>query len=157
MIKILTDDENELYNKTAEKAFELLGLFGDAATELVFADKEEIRELNSRTRGKDVATDVLSYPMLNGIKPFTRENYPADYDPETGCVMLGSIVVCDAVAREQAAEYGHSEERERAYLFLHGLLHLLGFDHENEDDRKVMREKEEAVLGALGILRGEEK
>ncbi len=156
MIKILTDNTNGLYEKAAGAAFEALGLSGDAEVELVFADKDEIRELNLRTRGKDAVTDVLSYPMLGEIKPFTQENYPADYDGETECVTLGSIVICDAVATEQAEEFGHSVERERAYLFLHGLLHLLGYDHIEENDRAAMREKEELILNSLKITRGNE-
>ncbi len=153
MIKILTDNTDELYVKVAEAAEAALGLSGDAEVELVFESKDGIRELNSRTRGKDAVTDVLSYPMLDEIKPFTQANYPADYDGETGCVTLGSVVVCDEVAKEQAAEYGHSEKRERAYLFLHGLLHLLGYDHVEESDREVMREKEEKILDSLNLTR----
>lgn len=154
MIKILTDEKNELYGKVAAQAFETLDLSGGAAVELVIASKDEIRALNARTRQKDAVTDVLSFPMLEKILPFTQENYPADYDGEIKSVMLGSIVICDEVAKEQAAEYGHSEERERAYLFLHGLLHLLGYDHIEESDKKAMREKEEEILKALDIVRG---
>ena len=156
MIKILSDEQNDLYVSVAAAAEKTLGLKGDCAVELVFSSRDEIRELNAATRNIDSVTDVLSYPMLSEIKPFTRENYPLCFDPEIGAVMLGSIVICDAVAEEQAEEYGHSVERERSYLFLHGLLHLCGYDHVDESDRKLMRAKEEEILSCLGIGRAEE-
>ena len=76
-----------------------------------------------------------------------------DVDYESGKIMLGDILVCIDVMKEQAIEYGHSEEREVAYLALHGILHLLGYDHENEADKQVMRKHEEAILGCLDIVR----
>ena len=155
MIKIITDNQDELYEKIAAQAFEELCLSGEAAVELVFVDKDEIRQLNARTRNKDAVTDVLSFPMLDKIAPFIQDNYPADYDDEIGGVMIGCIVICDAVAKEQAKEYGHSVRRESAYLFLHGLLHVLGYDHIEEGDKKLMREKEETILEKLGIERGD--
>ena len=112
-----------------------------------------MRALNKRTRGVDNSTDVLSYPALDEIHPFTYENYPFEYDDYNNGVMLGSIVICREVAEEQAAEYGHSVTREMTYLFLHGLLHLLGYDHEKEEDKRIMRDTEEKVLGAIGINR----
>ena len=95
---------------------------------------------------------MLSYPALTEIMPLTADNYPFDGDGE-GRVFLGSVVICRAVAERQAAEYGHSAEREETYLFTHGLLHLLGYDHIEEEDRRVMREAEERVLSAIGITR----
>ena len=71
----------------------------------------------------------------------------------SGGVMLGSIVICREVAERQAEEYGHSAVREMTYLFVHGLLHLLGYDHEKEEDKALMRAKEEEVLSAIGINR----
>ena len=115
--------------------------------------EEEIRELNARTRDTDRVTDVLSYPMLDEIRPFTREDYPFDVDPENGRVPLGSIVICRDVAARQAEEYGHSCDREETYLFVHGLLHLLGYDHMTEEDKSVMREAEERILSAIGQVR----
>ncbi|MBR2967200.1 MAG: rRNA maturation RNase YbeY [Clostridia bacterium] len=153
MINIFTSEPEELFDKVAASAFETLKLSGDAMVELVFYNEQEIRELNLQTRGIDKSTDVLSYPNLDEIKPFARENYPFDFDEETNCVFLGSIVICEQIAKLQAQEYGHSVVRERAYLFLHGLLHLLGYDHMDEADKKVMREKEEAVLSDLGVYR----
>lgn len=153
MITILTESQDEFYEKIAQQAYAELGLSGEAAVELVFVDKDEIRQLNAQQRGKDAVTDVLSFPMLDEIAPFTQENFPSDYDEDVGGVMIGSIVICSAVAKEQAKEYGHSERRENAYLFLHGLLHVLGYDHIEESDKKIMREKEETILKALNLER----
>ncbi len=95
----------------------------------------------------------MSFPLLDEILSFEKANYPFDYDEDTGCVSLGSILICDEVAKLQAAEYGHSEERERAYLFLHGLLHLLGYDHMDEETKNEMRAAEEEILRSVGLTR----
>lgn len=137
----------------AAEVFKEEKMKGEAIVELSFVTKEEIRELNGTTRGVDRATDVLSFPALETIKPFTKKNYPFEYSPERKAVEFGSIVICREVAKEQAEEYGHSLRRETCYLFTHGLLHLSGYDHIEESDRAIMREKEEIVLGALGITR----
>ena len=155
MLRVDCEKYNDDFTALARAAFEILNLSGDAAVEVDFVTKDEIHDLNLRTRGVDRATDVLSYPALDEIKPFTKANYPFDYDEETGEVELGSIVICEAVAEEQATEYGHPVRRENCYLFTHGLMHLIGYDHIEEADRAVMREKEEAVLKACGITRGE--
>ena len=153
MINIFTEQPQELFDQVAACAYETLNLNGEVSVELVFLNEQEIHDLNLQTRNVDKSTDVLSYPNLNQIMPFTQENYPYDYDLETKSVFLGSIAICDQIANKQAEEYGHSSVRERAYLFLHGLLHLLGYDHENEDDKAVMRAKEETVLSKLGVNR----
>lgn len=154
MIKVYSLNEDAaLYNEIAAAAFKFLGLKGGAYLELVFSGSEEIRQVNKRTRDMDSVTDVLSFPALNCIKTFNKKNYPYEYDVELKKVFLGSIMICPDVAVIQAKEFGHSEKRENAYLFLHGLLHLLGFDHENEEDKKKMRATEEQVLEKLNIIR----
>lgn len=137
----------------AKAAFDEEKMSGDAAVEFAFAEPAEIRELNARARGVDKETDVLSFPALTEIKPFTRENYPYEYNDELGAVELGSVVVCKAVAEAQAEEYGHSLRRELCYLFAHGLMHLCGYDHIEESDRAIMRDKEERVLSEVGVTR----
>ncbi len=125
------------------------------AVELLFVDGEEIRRLNRETRNIDRVTDVLSYPALEDIKG--REIYAADHPyeiDEEENLLIGSIVVCCDRAREQAEEYGHSYERELHYLLVHGIMHCLGYDHEAEEDRAEMREKEEYILEKMGITRG---
>lgn len=150
---ILNDTENSLINDIASVAFETLGLSGDAYVEVNFISADEIRRINAQTRNVDKKTDVLSFPMLCEIKPFTKENYMYDYDDNMLAVGLGSILICVEVAREQADEYGHGYERELSYLFLHGLLHILGYDHEDEFEKKEMRSAEEKILEKMGIRR----
>lgn len=145
-------DLSHEYEKIAMAAVNKLALRGDAQVEVSFFLPEEIKELNYRTRNIDKVTDVLSYPALEEIKEFTKDNYPFDYDDNTNTVFLGSIVICMDRAKEQAEEYGHSLLRETKYLFVHGLLHLLGYDHENEDDRKTMRHYEELILQKADLL-----
>ncbi len=127
------------------------------AVELLFVDGEEIRRLNRETRNIDKVTDVLSYPTLEGIKgrALVGGEHPFDIDEE-GRLLIGSIVVCQERAKEQAAEYGHSLERELHYLIVHGIMHCLGYDHITDEERAEMREKEESVLKALNITRGSE-
>ena len=124
------------------------------AFEIEFVSESEIRELNAETRGIDKVTDVLSYPALDGIKgkKLCKKEYPYSLDEE-GNLLVGSIAVCVKRAKEQAEEYGHSYERELHYLIVHGVMHCLGYDHEAEEDKQEMREKEELILSRLGITR----
>ena len=134
-----------------------LGRFGiDAESveaEIGFIDAERMREVNAETRGVDTVTDVLSFPALEAKLPFDPENYPDDRNPETGAVMLGEIYVCPERAFAQAAEYGHSLSREVAFLSVHGMLHLLGFDHEEEAQRLEMEKLQDEILESAGITR----
>lgn len=124
------------------------------AFELVFVEAEEIRQLNKETRNTDKVTDVLSYPTMDGIKgeALFKAEHPYDIDEE-GRLMVGSIVICRERAKQQAEEYGHSYGRELHYLLVHGIMHCLGYDHITDEERKEMREKEEFILGKLGITR----
>ncbi len=114
---------------------------------VTFVTPEEIRELNGQYRGKDAVTDVLSFPQFD------------DWDdlPETGEIALGDVVICMERAREQAEEFGHSLRREALYLFVHSVYHLLGYDHMEEQEKQQMRQKEEAVMAQLGVVREGEK
>ncbi len=117
-----------------------------AEVSVTFVDNEQIRELNAEYRNKDSATDVLSFPL--------GENGEYDMNMETGALMLGDIVISVPRAIEQAEMYGHSLRREIGFLTVHSMLHLLGYDHENEGIEAVrMREKEEQVLNKLGLKR----
>ena len=124
------------------------------AVEVIFVDKAEIQRLNRETRSMDKVTDVLSYPTLEGIKGVAIKGaeYPYDMDEE-GRLLIGSIAICCERAKEQAEEYGHSYERELHYLIVHGIMHCLGYDHEQDDEKAEMREKEEFILEKLGITR----
>ena len=124
------------------------------AVEFVFVDGEEIQRLNRETRNMDKVTDVLSYPALDGIKgeEIHGEDFPYEIDEE-GNLLIGSIVVCCDRAHEQAEEYGHSYNRELHYLLVHGIMHCLGYDHMDDEEKAEMREKEEFILSKLGIVR----
>lgn len=143
----------KLFQTVADEAFADLGLEGDAFVEAEFVSRGDIRKINAETRGIDSETDVLSFPMLDEILPFTKKNYRYDYDPEVGAVRIGSIIICKDIAKAQAEEFGHGQRREEAYLFLHGLLHLLEYDHIDEDGTRRMREAEERILNKLNIKR----
>jgi probable rRNA maturation factor len=107
---------------------------------------ETIRALNAEHRGKDVHTDVLSFPLHdpNGMRFVLPPDQPAH---------LGDVVVSQPRAAEQAREFGHSLDREIGYLVAHGVLHVLGYDHDEEADRRRMRQKEEEALRPLGFTR----
>ena len=128
----------------------------DLSAELLLVSEEEIRELNARERGVDRVTDVLSFPSMDGIKdkPVLADEHGECIDEE-GRIFLGSIVICEKRARKQAAEYGHSFERELWYLAVHGVLHCLGYDHETEEEKREMRAKEEEVMAKLDLTREE--
>ncbi len=118
-----------------------------AEISVTFTDDEKIRELNREHRHLDRPTDVLSFPLC--------EKGEYEPSPENGCVALGDIVISMEHAEAQAQEYGHSFEREVAYLTVHSMLHLLGYDHENGGLEQVrMREREEGILKQLGRPRG---
>lgn len=136
------------------QAFEGLWEGDDLSAELLLVSEEEIRELNARERGVDSVTDVLSFPSMDGIKgqAILAEEHGEELD-EDGNVFLGSIVICERRAREQAQEYGHSFERELWYLAVHGILHCLGYDHMTEEEKREMREKEESVMQKLDLRR----
>ncbi len=119
---------------------------GSAEISVTFVDDEQIRALNQKHRNIDKPTDVLSFPL--------GENGKYDVNPETGAQMLGDIVISMETAVRQAEEYGHPLQREVAFLTVHSMLHLLGYDHVNGGLEAVhMREKEEAVLTQLGLKR----
>ena len=124
--------------------------------EIIFADREEIKKLNSEFRRIDRETDVLSFPTLDNIrgKALKAADFPYDCD-EDGKLFLGSIVICTEVAKAQAEEYGHSYERELFYLAAHGVCHLLGYDHMTDADKAEMREKEERVMKKMNLTREE--
>lgn len=145
----------ELIERALEQGARLEQLPFEAEVSVSFTDNEGIREINREQRGIDRATDVLSFPMLDlapGKQPIIG---PEDLDPETGRVYLGDIVISLERAAEQAREFGHSIERETAFLAVHSLMHLLGYDHMTEEEKRLMRTHEEAVLSALSLTREE--
>ena len=125
---------------------------------LLFVDNDEIKEINNETRNIDKETDVLSFPMLEySENKVFKEQYkdheflPSDLDGEE--LVLGDIVLSLEKALEQSKEYNHSFEREASYLVVHSVLHLLGYDHMKDDEKIIMRKREEEILGELDIKR----
>ena len=125
---------------------------------LLFVDNNEIREINNETRGIDKVTDVLSFPMLDYPENMVFKNVYKNkkfneiyLDGEE--LVLGDMVLSLERAKEQSIEYNHSFEREVCYLVVHSILHLLGYDHMNDEDKAKMRTREEEILGKLNIKR----
>lgn len=114
-----------------------------AEISLTLVSLEEIRELNRDYRDVDRETDVLSFPQFEDVEDM----------PEFGELCLGDVVICLDKVEEQAKEFGHSFERELIYLFVHSMLHLLGYDHMEEEEKALMRQREEAVMNAIGLER----
>lgn len=142
----ITQELKNLLTAVAEKAARSEG-FEDVEVSISIVTDEEIRKLNSEYRGIDRATDVLSFPMMD------FEGEEAIIQEATDIVMLGDIVISAERAQAQAVEFGHSFEREMAFLTVHGMFHLMGYDHEDPEDARIMRSKEEKILSELGIER----
>jgi probable rRNA maturation factor len=129
----------------------------EAEVSVVLTDNEGIHQLNRQFRNIDRPTDVLSFPMCEYDHPadFDRLEEDAEdcFNPETGELLLGDIVISVEKVKEQAAAYGHSEARELAFLTAHSMLHLFGYDHMEDDERLVMEKKQEEILQLKGYTR----
>ena len=129
----------------------------EAEVGLTLTDDAGIREINRSCRGLDTATDVLSFPMLSygtaGDFSALEDSYGGNFNPDTGEILLGDIVISVDHVHAQAKEYGHSERREFAFLIVHSILHLLGYDHMEQEDAALMEDKQENILEAMHILR----
>ncbi|MFS8533752.1 MAG: rRNA maturation RNase YbeY [Limnochordales bacterium] len=122
-----------------------------AEVSVTLVDDDEIQALNRDYRGKDAPTDVLSFPIWEPEEIADLRLHPERY-PERP-LLLGDVVISVPTAIRQAEEYGHGVDRELAYLCVHGVLHLLGYDHEEEAARQAMRQREEAILAEAGLVR----
>ncbi len=124
-------------------------------TTVKFVYSDEMHELNLNTRNVNDTTDVLSFPSLTNIfnKTIKRKNFKLDINPENNKIYLGDIVINLDRVLSQALEYGHSQEREVCYLFVHGILHLLEYDHMNDLDKNLMRCQEELILSKFNLKR----
>jgi len=155
----ITDDFVNKLSEVIEFALKEEEVHIKCEISLLFVDNEEIKEINNDTRGINRETDVLSFPMLEyEDKKVFKEIYkdykfsPADFDGEE--LVLGDIVLSLEKALEQSEEFNHSYEREASYLVVHSVLHLLGYDHMEEEEKSVMRSREEEILNRLNITRG---
>ena len=150
-MQIVSDEILDYMTKAANRAVELEELPTDKCeVSVTFVSLDEIHEINREYREVDSPTDVLSFPQYEREDiDFYREN--PDEVPDI--LELGDVVICKEKAEMQSVEFGHSFEREIIYLFTHSILHLLGYDHMEEDEKKVMRTREEEIMDYLNIKR----
>lgn len=129
----------------------------EAEVNLTLTDNEGIREVNQTYRNIDSTTDVLSFPMLSYGTPGDffglEEDYEDNFNPDTGEIMLGDILISTDKVKEQAISYGHSEKREYAFLIVHSMLHLFGYDHMTPEEAESMEAKQNGILTKMNILR----
>ena len=145
----------DLLRQVIPAALEAEGVAVPWEVDVLFTDDEGIHQINLEQREVDRPTDVLSFPMFD-LRPGEHPT-EEDADPGTGLVPLGDMVISLERAKAQGEEYGHGTRREVAYLAVHSVLHLLGYDHMDEGPMKAqMRAREEAILEQLGITRGQE-
>lgn len=144
-------DEEELIKMVVNTVLKEEKILKELEIYITLTNNDNIQKINAEHRNIDKPTDVLSFPM------FEREEIPnlktINNDEETKEMMLGDIIVSVEKVREQAEEYGHSFKRELAYLITHGMLHLLGYDHMIDEEKVVMRKREEEILEILDIKR----
>ena len=146
------------YKRKIEKIYETAGKilnedFSKINVSLNFVDGEEIAKLNREFRNIDKQTDVLSFPNLNKRANQSLDLFDDERNIDDDMLFLGDIVICKKIAYAQAKEYGHSKRREVCFLALHGLLHLLGYDHIEKEDEKLMNETADKILKAVGVER----
>lgn len=150
-------DPEKTANDTVTAALSVEGFSLPAEVSVTLTHEEDVHELNKQYRGVDSTTDVLSFPLLT-LTPgedFSKHDFSMDLDPDTGNIPLGDIVLCLERIRSQAEEYGHSVRREYAFLICHSMLHLLGYDHMEEDERLLMEEEQRKIMDDLGISRAD--
>ncbi len=137
---LLSDIEKERVTVAVQTALSMAGFVDDSFISYTLVSKEDMQELNKNHKNKDYVTDVLSFPQ------YDEEGFIAIDDE---AVFIGDIVVCPDKLKEQASEFGHSYMRELTYISVHSALHLLGYDHIEEDDKKEMRSMEKQVMSKL--------
>lgn len=150
-------DTEKTAGLVAEKALELEECPYEAVVNILLTDEEGIRQFNRDFRGIDSPTDVLSFPNIAYGSPADFQHVEEEaadcFEPDTGELVLGDIIINVQRVREQAKAYGHSEKREFAFLTAHSMLHLFGYDHMVKEEAMMMEEKQEKVLQKLGITR----
>ncbi len=160
-MNVLIDDTND-WLKVNENMGSIIGdvikesleeekFLEDVEVSVTLTDNEEIREINLEHRGIDKETDVISFPQIDWSDDFLA---PKDYtNVAIEDIILGDIVISTEKLEEQAKEYNHSLERELGFLVAHSMLHLLGYDHMEEEEERAMINKQEKILGKLGLVR----
>ena len=151
--KIKVSDEIEnIIRKAIELSLEKENFNVPSEISVTLLDNEGIREINKQHRNIDASTDVLSFPLVDIHEGKIISNL-GDYDLDEEKILLGDILISLEMVQEQAQEYGHSFERELACLTTHGLYHLIGYDHQDEESEKQMIGKQEEVLKEMGLGR----
>ncbi|MGN0352194.1 MAG: rRNA maturation RNase YbeY [Roseburia sp.] len=151
-----TFDYKELAKRVIEYTMDYEEFPFEAEVNLTLTDNEGIHEINKMYREIDRPTDVLSFPLISyeSAGDFSKvEEEDDNFNPDTGEAMLGDIVISIPKVKEQAKEYGHSEEREYAFLIVHSMLHLFGYDHMTPEEAAFMEQKQKEILNELNILR----
>lgn len=150
-------DWEEVFHQVAQTVLDTENCPYEAEISLLLTDNEGIRQFNKETRNLDQPTDVLSFPNIEFEVPadfLLVEEQEADYfEPDTGELILGDIIISAERMEQQASDFGHSIKREFAFLIAHSMLHLCGYDHMEPEDEKIMIAKQEAVLKNLNITR----
>ena len=134
------DEYEDIFNKYYVKIFKELKLEGEYITDVTIVDNKKIHKINHEFRNVDRPTDVISFAFLDDQR---------EKELKGGPINLGQIIISFEKAEEQAKEYGHSLKREMVFLFVHGMLHLLGYDHMKEEDEKIMFSLQDKILGGL--------
>lgn len=151
--KIYTTDEIlKIIEKVVELSLKLENFEILSEVSITLVDNQRIQEINKEHRQIDKPTDVLSFPMLEFSEGEVLQTC-GDFDFDENLLLLGDIVISLEMAKKQSEEYGHSFEREVAFLTAHGMFHLLGYDHMVEEEEKIMMSRQEAVLEQLGLVR----
>lgn len=150
MIKIYSENSEDYKEIITLSALAVLKHFDikqeQIDVEINIVSAQKIQEINKSFREIDSITDVLSFPTIEAKLPLKIEDYPLDINPENNCLMLGEVFICAERAIEQAKEYEHSIEREMSFLICHGMLHLLGFDHNNKEKEDEMQKIQDEIL-----------
>lgn len=150
-------DEEDIVRKVIEEAAGFEQCPYEIEVNVLFTDNEQIQAVNQEFRGIDAPTDVLSFPMVDYPAPadfsLAENNEEEYFNPETGELVLGDIVLSVDRIRSQAEDYGHSITRELAFLTAHSMLHLFGYDHMEAEEAKVMEARQEEILDRLKITR----
>lgn len=147
----------EIIQKVVNQALDYEECPYEVELNVILVDNDEIQKINNEFRNMDKATDVLSFPMVDYEVPgefdWLEESGDDCFNPESGELLLGDIIISVDKLLEQAKEYGHSVERELGFLVAHSMLHLFGYDHMEDDERKVMEEKQEEILQQINLFR----
>lgn len=134
----------------------------DLEVNINFVSKKEIRKLNAKFRNKDAVTDVLSFPNLLEpnktdmqliVDKLDKKNFASEINPDNNMLFVGDICICKSIVYKHAKEYGNTKLREMVYMAVHGLLHLLGYDHMRDEDKAIMREMEEKIMTKVNLER----